>query len=94
MERKPAIVAYDISDDRIRRAVLRILREWRLDGQRSVHECLLTRAEAEELVVQLAGAMDPATDRLLLAWVNTRRPVVARGIGRAESMGQRLIDVR
>jgi CRISPR-associated protein Cas2 len=94
MERRPALVAYDISDDGTRRAALRILREWRLDGQKSVHECLLARQEAAELFVQLSAVMDPETDRLLLAWLNTRRPVLARGKGRTDSTDRRLWNLR
>lgn len=94
MERRPALVAYDIADDRKRRAALRILREWRLDGQLSVHECLLTAPEATELVCQLAEVLDPNTDRLLLAWLNTRRSILARGKGRGDTFGRRLVDLR
>lgn len=94
MERRPAVVAYDIADDRTRRVALRILREWRLDGQLSVHECLLGPEEAAELFVQLAEVFDPATDRLLLAWLHTRRPALARGKGRVDSTAKRLLDVR
>jgi len=94
MERKPAIIAYDISDDRTRRAALRIVREWRLDGQYSVHECLLSASEATELFVQLAGALDPETDRLLLAWLHTRRPMLARGKGRTQATAGGLRHVR
>jgi hypothetical protein len=47
-----------------------------------VHECLLGDQEADELFLQLARELDPATDRLLLAWLNPRRPAHARGIGR------------
>ncbi|ESQ13519.1 MAG: CRISPR-associated endonuclease Cas2 [Thiohalocapsa sp. PB-PSB1] len=82
MSRRPAVIAYDIGDNRDRRAALRILREWRLDGQRSVHECLLSQEEAAELFVQLAGVMDPDNDRLLLAWLDRRGQAQARGKGR------------
>ena len=78
----PCIVAYDIRRNKIRRKVLRILRQWRIDGQKSVHECRLTLAEAEELFVQLAELIDPETDRLLLSWVQVRRRGAARGKGR------------
>lgn len=94
MERRPAVIAYDIADHATRRAALRILREWRLDGQKSVHECLLNQAEAAELICQLAGVLDPDTDRLLLAWLHTRRPILARGIGRANPHDRRLLDLR
>jgi len=90
MQRRPAIVAYDIADDRTRRGALRVLREWRLDGQLSVHECLLDAAEAEELFVQLSEVLDPKTDRLLLAWLHTRRPVLALGKGRADGTARPL----
>ena len=76
------MIAYDIREDRTRRAALRILREWRLDGQRSVHECMLTKNEAAELFVQLAGVMDQETDRMLLAWLDHRGQALARGKGR------------
>lgn len=94
MQRRAAIIAYDISDNRSRRAALRILREWRLDGQLSVHECLLDEPEAAELLAQLVDLMDPASDRLLLAWINTRRPALARGMGRVNSGDQRLLEIR
>ncbi len=94
MERRPAVIAYDIVEDRIRRAALRILREWRLDGQLSVHECLLSAEEAAELFVQLAEVFDPTTDRLLLAWLHTRRPALARGKGRVNEAIKALWHVR
>ena len=81
-EPRPCVVAYDIAADRIRRRVLRVLRAWRIDGQKSVHECWLRPSEAEELFVQLAELIDPDTDRLLLSWVQTRRRGAARGRGR------------
>ncbi|RMD71274.1 MAG: CRISPR-associated endonuclease Cas2 [Gammaproteobacteria bacterium] len=87
-EPQPCIVAYDIASHRTRRRVLRVLREWRLDGQKSVHECRLTPIQAEELFVQLAEAIDSATDHLLLAWVQTRRRGLARGQGRVLVAGR------
>ncbi|MBK8510495.1 MAG: CRISPR-associated endonuclease Cas2 [Candidatus Competibacter sp.] len=94
MSRFPAVIAYDISADRTRRRVLQILREWRLDGQQSVHECALSAAEAQELFIQLGQAIDPATDRLLLAWVAPRRPLHARGAGRVDALFAKLLNVR
>lgn len=41
MKRRPAIIAYEIANNRTRRRVYRILLEWRMEGQRSVHECRL-----------------------------------------------------
>ncbi len=34
--RYPAIVAYDISDNRRRQQVFRVLKDWRIEGQKSV----------------------------------------------------------
>lgn len=82
MTHRTALFAYDIQDNRLRRLSLRTLREWRLDGQLSVHECLLTEAEATALFAQLNQDLDPATDRLLFAWVQAQRPILARGTGR------------
>jgi len=39
VSRKPIIVAYDISNNKVRSKALKIVKEWRLDGQKSVHEC-------------------------------------------------------
>jgi CRISPR-associated protein Cas2 len=94
MARKPAIVAYDISADSTRRQVYKILLEWRLDGQKSVHECVLSPAEAQELFMQLGGAIDPETDRLLLAWVAPYRAPQARGTGRVDRLFADLLNLR
>lgn len=73
MARKPAVVAYDIRCDRRRRRVARCLQSWRLDGQYSVFECCLTRAEAQELFLQLVDLIDESEDALLLAWMDVSR---------------------
>lgn len=93
MKRRPAIIAYDIASNRTRRRVYRILREWRLEGQRSVHECRLSEAEATELFVQLAETIDHDSDRLLLAWLATRRPAAARGLGRVDGLSRELLQI-
>lgn len=67
------IIAYDVADNRRRRAVLQLLRRWRIDGQLSVHECRLTERAASELFLQLATKLDPRQDRLLLAWTDLRQ---------------------
>lgn len=87
MATRTALFAYDIHDDRLRWHSLRTLRAWRLDGQLSVHECLLEPAAAQALFDQLKQGLDPASDQLLLAWVQTQRPILARGKGRATTPG-------
>jgi CRISPR-associated protein Cas2 len=86
MQRRIAIIAYDITSNRIRRKVHKILLEWRLDGQKSVHECPLYPAEARELFIQLGQTIDRRTDRLLLAWLAPQRQPRALGIGRVDAL--------
>ncbi len=93
MARRPVVIAYDISSNRRRRRVRRLLHRWRLDGQKSVHECLLSLREAEELYLQIMELIDPKTDRLLLAWLHPHGPVLARGVGRAGSLFTKMIQV-
>jgi CRISPR-associated protein Cas2 len=79
---KPIIVAYDISKDKIRRKIFKILKLWRIDGQKSVHECRLNQRQAEELFLQLNDPIDQSTDRLLMAWISQNRKILTRGIGK------------
>ena len=78
---RPVVVAYDISKDSSRRRVYRILRDWRIEGQKSVHECRLTMDQAQELFIQLGRYIDPATDMLMMAWLEPRRSMLFRGTG-------------
>ncbi len=84
--RRAAVVAYDVSDDKIRRRIHKILLEWRLEGQKSVHECLLSPPEARELFIQLGELIDADSDRLMLAWITPGRQAFARGIGSVEQL--------
>lgn len=90
MGRQPIVIAYDVARDDYRRQIYQTLSNWRLDGQQSVHECRLTRAEAQELFIQLCAFIDPATDQLLFAWLTPDRPVLARGIGRTDGLFRRV----
>ncbi len=75
------LFAYDISKDKTRRKVFQVLKQWRLGGQKSVHECRLRKKQAEELYLQLNEKLDQDTDSLMLAWLETHRKVLCRGIG-------------
>ncbi|WP_044414221.1 CRISPR-associated endonuclease Cas2 [Thiomicrospira microaerophila] len=79
--RYPVIIAYDIKSNAMRAKMLRILKRWRLDGQKSVHECLLTRQQAQELYLQLKSIANPESDRVMLAWINQNRPIYNKGTG-------------
>ncbi len=78
---KPVVVAYDISNNKARARARKILREWSLGGQKSVHECRLKMRQAEELFLQLSEPLDNGEDRLLMAWLEPHRAVLRRGIG-------------
>jgi CRISPR-associated protein Cas2 len=73
------LIAYDIAEETLRRKVHRELREWRLDGQLSVHECPMTGEQARQLFDQLKGWLDPATDRLMMVALAPGRAVEVRG---------------
>ncbi|MDM8538415.1 CRISPR-associated endonuclease Cas2 [Desulfobacterales bacterium HSG17] len=76
------IVAYDISKNKTRRRVHKILKNWRIDGQKSVHECYLNLNQAQELFIQLSRDLDPKTDSVMMAWVETHRKILFRGVGK------------
>ena len=91
---RPIVVAYDISVNKKRAAVRKILKEWNLDNQKSVYECRLTQAQAEELFLQLSHEIDTKTDNLILAWVEPRRKILTRGLGRHTAMDKKLFFIR
>jgi len=94
MHRKPSIIAYDITSSLKRRRVYRRLLQWRIDGQKSVHECLLSQREAQELYLQLGELIDPETDRLMLVWLSPNGTINGRGTGNTDSLFQRLLHVK
>jgi CRISPR-associated protein Cas2 len=65
LDAKPYLFAYDITEPRRSRKVLKTLKRWRVDGQLSVHETYLHPRQAENLAVELREQVDGATDRLL-----------------------------
>ncbi|QTA90420.1 CRISPR-associated endonuclease Cas2 [Desulfonema magnum] len=82
--KKSVIVAYDISDNKARGRVFRIMKSWRVGGQKSVHECRLTLREAEELYLQIAEHLNEKTDSLLMVWLQPYRKVLHRGLGNGD----------
>lgn len=71
-ERVPFVFCYDISCPKRARSVRRSLQRWRVDGQLSVHETVLTPLEAEELGVELTALASPAEDSLILFRLSRR----------------------
>jgi len=71
-EHAPFVFSYDISSPKLARAVRRCLQRWRMDGQLSVHEVVLTPLAAEILSVELIELVDPATDSLIVFRLSRR----------------------
>lgn len=69
---QPYLFAYDITQPKRARQVLKCLRRWRIDGQLSVHETFLSPYQAEDLATELLDYVDPRTDRLLLGRLSQR----------------------
>ncbi|MFD2230682.1 CRISPR-associated endonuclease Cas2 [Alkalimarinus sediminis] len=74
-----AVIAYDISLNRKRAKVHQILKDWRIDGQKSVAECFLTQKQADELCAQLLEHIDEKTDRLALVWLDAESSICVYG---------------
>ena len=90
----PIVVAYDISKNKVRSRVRKILREWNLGNQKSVYECRLTRGQAEELFLQLSREIDLKTDNILMAWLEPRRKILTRGLGRGTGIMEKFFHIR
>lgn len=78
-KRHQAVIAYDVSANSTRRRVFRILKDWKIDGQKSLVECRLSETEAEELFLQLSEEMDLETDRLALVWLDVGSTPLVKG---------------
>jgi CRISPR-associated protein Cas2 len=66
------LAAYDVVDERRRRMALQVARSFAIGGQKSVHECLLSPAERNELNTTMEILLDPETDRYLLVGLDPR----------------------
>ncbi|CAK8724790.1 CRISPR-associated endoribonuclease Cas2 [Candidatus Electrothrix laxa] len=85
MKRRAMVIAYDITDNKRRRKLFRVLKSWKLSAQYSVFECKLTRAEASELFLQLTDLLDEEQDILLLARLDGSRKF--RGLTQCSGIG-------
>ncbi len=74
------LAAYDIRDDRLRVAALKLLRAYATGGQKSVHEVWLTAADKRAVLADMVHLLDEE-DRFLLLRLDTRSPtqVIGRG---------------
>lgn len=81
MTRRLLVCAYDVADDRRLAAALAAVTGWSHGGQRSAFECFGATAETQELARDVAAALCPRADRLLLFRPEARRSF-ALGLGR------------
>lgn len=77
MRRTLCIVAYDIRSNRLRARALRAVKAFGLDGQKSVHECALSKRERAELSARLRDCIDPDTDKLMILPLDPRSRIRA-----------------
>lgn len=82
VERTLHIIAYDIASDARRARALKACKAYGIGGQKSVHECFLSRRERRDLEAALKRIMDRKTDRLLVIRMDPR--TVIHALGRAE----------
>lgn len=84
--RKLYIAAYDIAEaSRLRRALL-VVRDFATGGQKSVHECFLTKNEKRELSTCMRELIDSKSDRFLLIPVEPRGKI--HTLGSASAAGE------
>lgn len=84
MARHIHLVAWDVCCPARLARVGHVVKAWRASGQRSVAECLMSRAERDMLAATLADTIDPAADRLHLFRLDPRLPARLFGIARSQ----------
>jgi CRISPR-associated protein Cas2 len=81
-KRQLHIAAYDIVDDRRRRAAHRVMRRYASSGQKSVFECVLGGSEQTQLLAETDAVIDPDEDRFFI--VALKPSALVMGLGRAK----------
>ncbi len=87
------LLAYDVAEPRPRARALRAVRGFGLDPQLSVHECLFTPGERNEIWHGLTDLLDPATDRLLMLRLDPRGAISAIGVPRIGPVGNAAVVI-
>ncbi len=91
--KRPLLIAYDISHPKRLYRALKILKAWRMDGQKSVHECMLTTDQAHQLKHQLIEHMNPDEDKLLMVWLDKTRPIKVCGTGKSLKLFKKVFHI-
>ena len=76
------LFCYDIACRRRWRRVHALLRGYRVEGQKSVFECLMTATERDAAIAQLRALIDPVHDRVHVLALDPRLPREGWGRGR------------
>lgn len=83
--RRQYLLCYDISSNRRRRAVHRLLAQCSGSGQYSLFECPLSQAEYWQLLSRLHTLIDPATDHLLALHLDRREQILRLGVAQTQA---------
>lgn len=78
IKRRLFVCCYDISDDKARREVHRVVRSFSCGGQKSAYECFLSPSEAALLLAMTKGALDDS-DNLVLQPISDAREIMTLG---------------
>ncbi|TIH11475.1 hypothetical protein D0S45_20035 [Marinifilum sp. JC120] len=76
MQKAPYFISFDISNNKTRRKIWKILDEWNIARQKSAVICGLTLRQAQELFGQLQNTIDE-DDSLLMARLTSLEDIVA-----------------
>ncbi len=76
------LVAYDITESSRRARALKVCKGHGLGGQKSVHECWLSRSEQRELQTSFMQIIDADTDRFAIIRFESRTQIFVLGRGR------------
>ncbi|WP_320008119.1 CRISPR-associated endonuclease Cas2 [Maridesulfovibrio sp.] len=77
MYKAPYFISFDITKNKTRRKVWKILKEWNIASQKSASICSLSLRQAQELFGQLQNTIDE-DDSLLMARLTSLEKTFAR----------------
>ena len=85
MTRQLFLIAYDISCNKRRRAVYKMLLKYRVGGQKSCFECLCSTFEIEQICQLATYILDISVDRLQIFQLNPSLPIELIGVASSYS---------
>lgn len=83
LNRSLFLICYDVSCSNRRYHVHKLLSGYRIRGQKSFFECLLTRAELQDVRLRLSILLDSKTDRAHIFQLDPRLQMEGLGLGNA-----------